>query len=31
MPEPALKRTVTVANREGMHARPAVLLAKEAR
>jgi phosphotransferase system HPr (HPr) family protein len=31
MSEPALKRTVTVANREGLHARPAVLIAKEAR
>ncbi len=31
MSEPALKRTVIVANREGLHARPAVLIAKEAR
>ena len=31
MPEPALKRTVTVANREGMHARPASLIVTEAR
>ena len=31
MPEPALKRTVTVANREGLHARPAVLIVTEAR
>ena len=31
MPEPALKRTVTVANREGLHARPASLIVTEAR
>jgi phosphotransferase system HPr (HPr) family protein len=31
MPEPALKRTVTVANRQGMHARPALLIVTEAR
>jgi len=31
MPEPALKRTVTVANRAGLHARAAVLVVTEAR
>jgi phosphocarrier protein len=31
MPDPDLKRTVTVANRQGMHARVAVMIAKEAR
>ena len=31
MPESALKRTVTVANRQGMHARPALLIVAEAR
>jgi phosphocarrier protein NPr/phosphocarrier protein len=31
MPEPALKRTVIVANRQGMHARPALLIVTEAR
>lgn len=31
MPEPDLKRTVTIANRAGLHARAAVLLVTEAR
>jgi phosphotransferase system HPr (HPr) family protein len=31
MPEPALKRTVTMANRQGMHLRPAMLIVTEAR
>jgi phosphotransferase system HPr (HPr) family protein len=31
MPEPALKRTVTMTNREGMHLRPASLIVTEAR
>jgi phosphotransferase system HPr (HPr) family protein len=31
MPEPALKRTVTVANRAGLHARAAVMVVTEAR
>jgi phosphotransferase system HPr (HPr) family protein len=31
MPEPALKRTVVVANRAGLHARAAVMVVTEAR
>ncbi len=31
MPEPTLKRTVTVANRAGLHARAAVMVVTEAR
>ncbi len=31
MPEPALKRTIVVANRAGLHARAAVLVVTEAR
>ena len=31
MPEPSLKRTVTVANRAGLHARAAVMVVTEAR
>ena len=31
MPEPALKRTVTVANRAGLHCRAAVMIVTEAR
>ncbi len=31
MPEPALKRTVTVANQAGLHARAAVMVVTEAR
>ncbi len=31
MPEPALKRTVTVANQAGLHARAAVMIVTEAR
>jgi phosphocarrier protein HPr len=31
MSEPAAKRTIVVANRQGMHARPAVLIATAAR
>jgi phosphotransferase system HPr (HPr) family protein len=31
MPEPALKRTVTVANRAGLHLRAAVMIVTEAR